>query len=307
MGEGPPGSGPDSDLVGKPDIQLPPAQTCQGDGPFPGLEPDIYAARFAVEETGGSRSLEPAGRSLPQERRVCGPETLPLCAARLARVSGDPPPGRAAVPSWTVPGRRRRHQEPRWTRAGTEEPVPRAGEQELPFAGNGSQDRVGFGVPSRVGGGAQWRAPLAWPLPQSPPGAADKSKQGSSAKKQAGGIISSEIPGQAEAGATEKGKTRLPEILAMIAEGKNPWGASSKDNLSTGRSSGPSFTPIRLFSQGKPAEGFCDARRLAALPSRRPAPRGSPDRGPMALLQAGDAARRQAQDDLFLAEACLFR
>ena len=36
MGEDPPGSGPDSDLVGKPGVQLPPAQTCQGDGPFPG-------------------------------------------------------------------------------------------------------------------------------------------------------------------------------------------------------------------------------------------------------------------------------
>ena len=151
----------------------------------------------------------------------------------------------------------------------------------------------------------QWERALTWPPPQTPPASPDKSKQGSAAKKQAGGIISSEISDQADAdaGATEKSKPRLPEVLAMIAEGKNPWGTFVEGQFIDWAIEWTKLHPNPVFlSQGKPADDFCQALKVRRLAEQ--AVCASWQSGPWsdALLQAGDAARRQAQDDLFLGE-----
>ena len=89
----------------------------------------------------------------------------------------------------------------------------------------------------------------------------------------------------------------------MIAEGKNPWGAFVEGQLIDWAIEWTKFHPNpALLSQRKPAEVFCDALKIRRLAEQ--AACASWQSGPWseALLQAGDAARRQAQDDLFLAD-----
>jgi len=149
-------------------------------------------------------------------------------------------------------------------------------------------------------GDREWKHALDWPPEQSVPGSADQPKGTSAAKKIKKGITTSEISDQDDAGATEKGKTRLPEVLGTIVEGKNPWGTFVEGQLIdwaiewTKHHANPIF-----LSQREPAQVFCEALRVRRLAER--AASSSWQTGPWseALLRAGDAARRQAQDELF--------
>jgi len=182
------------------------------------------------------------------------------------------------------------------------------------------------------GGDREWEHALAWPAMQRGPGSADGPRRSDATKKQAApvaggmpvpaseptqpvpgpaeqskgsnatekrGIIPSEIADQDHAGAPEGG-SRLPEILGMIGEGKNPWGTFVEGQLIDWAIEWTKFHPNPIFlSQRKRAEVFCEALRVRRLAEQ--AASASWQTGPWseALLQSGDAARRQAQDVLF--------
>jgi len=182
------------------------------------------------------------------------------------------------------------------------------------------------------GGDREWEHALAWPATQRGPDSADKPNESNATKKQAApvaggtpvpaseptqpvpgpadkprasnatekrGITPPEIAGQNDAGAPEGG-SRLPEILRMIGEGKNPWGTFVEGQLIDWAIEWTKVHPNPIFlSQRERAEVFCKALRVRRLAEQ--AASASWQTGPWsdALLQSGDAARRQAQDDLF--------
>ncbi len=149
----------------------------------------------------------------------------------------------------------------------------------------------------------KWVHALAWPSEQSVPDSADQPKGSNATRKIKKGITPSEISEQDDDGAPEKGKARLPEVLASIAAGKNPWRSFVEGQFIDWAIEWTKFHPNPTFlAQRQPAEVFCDCLRVRRLAEH--AASASWQSGPWseALLQAGDAARRQAQDDLFVGD-----
>jgi len=151
------------------------------------------------------------------------------------------------------------------------------------------------------GGDAEWEAALAWPSPRSVPVATDKPKEKNAPNKQGGEIVSSENSDQANAGAPEKGKSQLPEILRMCREGKNPWRDFVEGQLIDWAIDWTRSHPESiLFSQR--ADIFRHALKVRRLAERAASSRWQTGRLSGDLLEKGDATRRQAQDDLFAAD-----
>ena len=144
----------------------------------------------------------------------------------------------------------------------------------------------------------EWQRALDWPLTPNAPDLPEKPKAGNAAKKQGGGIVSAEIA--EKAGAPEKWKPILPEVLGMIAEGKNPWGTFVEGQLiDWGIEWTKSHPNPIFFSERERSEVFLQALRVRRIAERAASASWQPGPWFDAQLQAGDAARRQAQDDLF--------
>ncbi len=149
----------------------------------------------------------------------------------------------------------------------------------------------------------EWERALAWPAALTAPVSPDKSKPGSAAKKQGGGVISSEISGQGNDGTSAKATASVPEILGLIVNRKNPLGRFVEGQFMdwviewTRLHPNPSF-----LSERHQAEVLCNALKVRRLAEK--AASASWQTGPWseALLQAGDEPRRQAQDELFLGD-----
>jgi hypothetical protein len=150
---------------------------------------------------------------------------------------------------------------------------------------------------------SEWERALAWPAALTGPVLPDKSKPSDVEKKQGGGIVSSEISGRAEAVATEKRTSRVPEILGMILDGKNPWTTFVEGQLVdwaiewTRRHPNPGFLSERLQ-----ADVFCNALRVRRLAEKAASASWQFGTWSEDLLHSGDEARRHAQDALFLGD-----
>ena len=140
------------------------------------------------------------------------------------------------------------------------------------------------------GGDLEWEHALAWPATQIEPGAAAKPKGKNANEKQ--GLVTSEISGPADADAPEKAKPSLPEVLAVIRQGTNPWAAFIEGQLFDWALEWTKGHPNpSVLTQRERAQVFCNALKVRRLAERAAA--SSWQTGPWseALLQSG---RRKA-------------
>jgi len=148
------------------------------------------------------------------------------------------------------------------------------------------------------GGDDEWEAALAWPPPRSVPVPTDKPKDRNVPNKQGGEIVAFENADQANAGAPEKGKLQLPEILRMCREGKNPWRGFVEGQLIEWAIDWTRSRPNPILLTQR-ADDFRNALRVRRLAERAASSSWQTTRLSKNLLEKGDAARRRAQDDLF--------